>query len=329
MSNINQQLEIQKKSYAQVSQETKLLTTQLKTQLDSSKSDIDSQLLNIAKELEGFDESIQEEKETRINEFVVRDQEISRLEEETERLKDRWLANTALLNSQVDRIDTNTLAVQKGLNGIYLDNRASVVCISSTPKAWRNCDGTGWVIRYNRIVTSLHVTDGAGASVGIFWPLGDPFIAWVDQVDFERDIAILSFNPSDEFKAFTKPLPLAKVGAISTKDIGTPLISLGHSGHRIFENRRVGYPAGKTGVLSHIVKISAKDKLSFILTDATLVPGDSGGPVLNSTGEVIGINSLRSTDSGMGYANLIDELYEAFPEYTPDNYSNPKFLPGG
>ena len=57
VAKISQQLEIYKDNYFELSQETKLL----KTQLNTSKLDIDSQLLKVAKELGDFDESIQQE----------------------------------------------------------------------------------------------------------------------------------------------------------------------------------------------------------------------------------------------------------------------------
>lgn len=85
-------------------------------------------------------------------------------------------------------------------------------------------------------------------------------------------------------------------------------------GTRVFA---IGNPLGlRDSVTSGIVTRVEED---FIVTDAQILPGNSGGPLIDDSGEVLGINTMkfsdRATAQGFGYAIPIGVAFEAFAKY--------------
>ena len=74
------------------------------------------------------------------------------------------------------------------------------------------------------------------------------------------------------------------------------------------------------GIVSAVGKLSAAGPGLWIQTDASLNPGNSGGPLLNSAGEVIGINTLkleRSSVSGINFALSATDLLAVLRKFYP------------
>ena len=80
----------------------------------------------------------------------------------------------------------------------------------------------------------------------------------------------------------------------------------------------IGYPlggglSGKSSVLRGAFSRDTKDKengMQYILTNMTLVPGISGGPMVNICGEVVGVNTAGLSQGGMGMAISSDSIME-------------------
>lgn len=99
----------------------------------------------------------------------------------------------------------------------------------------------------------------------------------------------------------------------------TPLLSLSRDaglrqGREVFA---VGSPLGmKDAVTSGIITSLKKD---YLVTDAQILPGNSGGPLLDlETGEVLGVNILKfarnALSDGFGFAIPVDVVYQEFPD---------------
>jgi putative serine protease PepD len=150
--------------------------------------------------------------------------------------------------------------------------------------------GSGFVIDpKGLIVTNAHVVDGA---TSITVKLGDGKAAKATLVgkDESTDLALLKIDPSGHT---LKALPLADS---STVHVGDPTYAIGN-------------PFGldrtlTTGVVSALQRqIQAPNNFTIdnvIQTDAALNPGNSGGPLLDAAGRVIGVNSqIESNSSGV------------------------------
>jgi putative serine protease PepD len=149
-------------------------------------------------------------------------------------------------------------------------------------------EGTGWVYdTQGHIVTNEHVIDGA-SSVSVKFSDGTTAKATVVAKDTSSDLAVLKV---DVAASKLHPLP---VGDSSALQVGDGVVAIGN-------------PYGLDGsVTSGIVsaldrEISAPDNTPIegaIQTDAAINHGNSGGPLLNLDGKVVGVTSQIQSDSG-------------------------------
>jgi putative serine protease PepD len=140
---------------------------------------------------------------------------------------------------------------------------------------------SAWLIDEGVLVTNQHAV-GDNEAVLVRQALGPPFVAAVVTVDVERDLALLFFD-----ERLTRARPLA-TGTLTTDDIARPLMALGHSEGLPRADGSVGAPRVKVGVLSQLIDLG--DSGINLTMDAAIDPGESGGPVFNARGEVVGMN---------------------------------------
>jgi serine protease Do len=153
------------------------------------------------------------------------------------------------------------------------------------------------------IATNNHVVEGA-TSLTVCFADNETAEGSVKGTQPGSDLAVVTVAKAD-LKDSTKDLVrVAKLGDSSSLRVGEPAIAIGNA---------LGYGQSvTTGVISALDRqITAQDNSgnsmtnTLIQTDAAINPGNSGGALLNAVGEVIGINSVKYTDTsveGMGYA---------------------------
>ena len=98
-------------------------------------------------------------------------------------------------------------------------------------------------------------------------------------------------------------------------------MAMGYSGGlTASEDETIGPATVNIGVLSAIVRFIAAD-VSNLVIDAAVDPGDSGGPVLNLEGEVVGMTRAAQTTTSSGqrvvgtfYAVSWNEIQDALPD---------------
>ncbi|WP_017930181.1 Do family serine endopeptidase [Robiginitomaculum antarcticum] len=157
--------------------------------------------------------------------------------------------------------------------------------------------GSGVIVdaRKGHILTNHHVIDGA-KDIAITLHDGRQFDAEIIGSDDKTDLALIKIDAKD-LKAITfADAKNVKVGDYAIA-IGNPF--------------GVGLTV-TTGIVSGMERYSgSRDKYeNFIQTDASINPGNSGGALVNSKGELIGINSSiisrSGTSSGVGFAVPVD-----------------------
>ena len=177
--------------------------------------------------------------------------------------------------------------------------------------------GTGWLIEPGLILTNHHVVEGS-TIVSVRQNQGSLFTARVRAIDEPRDIALLSFDVSQTFLGpMAKPIP---TGDAYTSKIASSMMAMGYSGELTpLEDGTVGPATANIGVLSGIVHFTFFDVENLVI-DAAVDPGDSGGPVLNLDGEVVGMTRAAQAYTGSGqrvvgtfYAVDWREIRDALP----------------
>lgn len=148
------------------------------------------------------------------------------------------------------------------------------------------------------IVTNNHVVDGAD-KIEITFVDEKVVQAKVKGTDASNDLAIVSVAKKDMKESTLKTIKVAQMGDSDDLRVGETAIAIGNS---------LGYgqsvTLGYIGALNREVQLE-NGTMEAIQTDAAINPGNSGGALLNTDGEVIGINSAKLASEeveGMGYA---------------------------
>ncbi len=154
------------------------------------------------------------------------------------------------------------------------------------------------------IVTNAHVVAGA-SEITVVLPDKREFSASVVGLDETHDIAKLKISGTN--------LPAARLGSAKNLMIGEWAIALGNPYGFMMSDPK---PTVSVGVISALNRSFAPQEgrsyRSMIQTDAAVNPGNSGGPLVNIRGEVIGINTFIVSETGgnigIGFAIPVDQV---------------------
>jgi S1-C subfamily serine protease len=198
------------------------------------------------------------------------------------------------------------------INQVYRAAAPGVVHITATSQTsdvfgdtqQQQSIGSGFVIdKAGHIVTNYHVVQGA-KTVQVSFSNHESMAAKVVGSDPATDIAVLKVSaPSRALRPLT-------LGNSSTVEVGDQVIAIGNP---------LGYDRSVTsGIVSAVQRsITAPNQVStighVIQTDAALNHGNSGGPLLNADGDVVGVNaqiapSNANANIGIGFAIPINTV---------------------
>jgi len=196
-----------------------------------------------------------------------------------------------------------------GAVDITVQATTSIATPFGTRTAQETALGSGFVLDdRGNIVTAAHVVDGA-TSISVAFENGMTRSATILGKDNASDVAVIHVDPAG---MTLQPLPLGNSAALA---VGDPIAVVGDP---------LGFDRSlSTGVVSALDRtIQAPNGFQIahsFQTDAAMNPGNSGGPLLNTTGHVIGISdqiatgtnrfggpSGSETSTGVGFAVPID-----------------------
>jgi len=157
----------------------------------------------------------------------------------------------------------------------------------NTPRVVRGL-GSGFIVSPDGLIlTNAHVVDGA-SKVNVKLTDRREFKAKVLGVDSRSDVALIKID--------ARGLPTVVLGDSASVRAGEPVLAIGSPYG--FEN------TATAGIVSAVSRTLPEDSLvPFIQTDVAVNPGNSGGPLFNRSGQVIGINAQIYTETG-GYQGL-------------------------
>jgi putative serine protease PepD len=206
--------------------------------------------------------------------------------------------NTKTVVRQVTVGDSQPASSSSGLsvNAIYQRTHKGVVEITVSGRTQESpfggqtqqAQGSGFVYdTEGRIVTNEHVVDGAQSVSVKLWN-GKSYDATVVGTDPSTDLAVLDI---DAPASVLSPLPL---GDSDKVQVGNTVVA-------------IGSPFGleqtvTAGIVSALHRqMTSPNNFTIdnsIQTDAAINHGNSGGPLINSSGQVIGVNAQIASDSG-------------------------------
>lgn len=178
-------------------------------------------------------------------------------------------------------------------------NPAIVAIDAAIPQG--TSSGTGCIIdSKGTILTSSHVVANSD-DITVTISNGETYKAEVVRLSgMNNDLAILKINVH-------KPLKTIVIGDSKNIKVGQKVLAIGN-------------PFGFNGTLTQGIVSRIDYKRNKIQTDAAINPGSSGGPLLNTSGEVIGINQAiynpdnNTSNIGIGFAIPINAVRQIIAE---------------
>jgi S1-C subfamily serine protease len=183
--------------------------------------------------------------------------------------------------------------------------------------------GSGFVIdKAGHIVTNYHVVEGA-RSVDVSFSNNESMKAKIVGSDPSTDIAVLQVD------AHSRALTPLSLGNSDTVRVGDSVVAIGNP---------FGYDrtvtAGIVSALQRVIQAPNSYSIDHVIqTDAALNKGNSGGPLLNALGDVIGVNSQISTGGsgstgnvGIGFAVPINTVRTVVAQIEKTGHAEHPFL---
>jgi putative serine protease PepD len=214
-------------------------------------------------------------------------------------------SNAPLVTSEVDSDDPSlgTTVVAQVVN-MLADSVVTINSQISDASGEGEASGTGVVLTSDgEILTNAHVIEGATKVSVRFAGETEPRIATVLASDAGNDLALLKIDATN-----LKPATFAQPETIR---IGDQVIAIGYA------LALDGGPSVTSGIISALKRtiITESGALNgLIQTDAAISSGNSGGPLVNLRGEVVGINTavarsdVNQAATNIGFSISVDEI---------------------
>lgn len=223
-------------------------------------------------------------------------------------------ANTPLTILNSSGVDGNTANFVEGTVADVVDKVSesvvsivtSVVSTSYFGQSYTSeAAGTGVIVTEDGyILTNKHVIEGA-KTISVVLDDGTTYkdveVATVDPLN---DIAFLKINGVSDLKA-------AKLGDSKSISVGQQVVAIGNALGQYQNSVTSGIVSGtgRTLTATDSTGMMSERLSDMIQTDAAINSGNSGGPLVNAAGEVIGINTATSTSAeNMGFAIPISSV---------------------
>ena len=223
-----------------------------------------------------------------------------------------YQSNTPTVAVDLASVDGSTVLTPEQ---IYAANLGAVVGVNgdkSTTNAWgytvRNAvSGSGFVISSNAtssyIVTNYHVINNV-QDIKVFFANGDSYDATLVGGEEDNDIAVLRIEVGN--------LQTVTLGDSDALNVGENVYAIGNPLGELTFTFTGGYVSAK----DRSVTMSDGTVMNMLQTDTAINSGNSGGPLFNEYGEVIGIVSAKLSSSssseasveGLGFAIPINDV---------------------
>ena len=182
--------------------------------------------------------------------------------------------------------------------------------------------GSGFVLTEDGyVVTNHHVVENA-TGVTVAMHDGSEYAAKVIGSDSTNDVALLKIEEDVTLQA-------VEVGSSDALNVGDQVIAIGNPLGELTSTLTVGYVSAKERDVT-----TDGTTINMIQTDAAINSGNSGGPLFNSKGEVVGITTAKysgnsssgATIEGIGFAIPIDDVMPLVNDLMNYGYINSAYL---
>lgn len=176
--------------------------------------------------------------------------------------------------------------------------------------------------KYIYILTNNHVIENA-SNLNVNFTGDKTYAADIVGSDADTDLAVITVQKDKMLPEDFERIRPVTLGDSANLSVGEQAIAIGNP---------LGYTNTVTvGVISALDRIISDDlnALSLIQTDAAINPGNSGGALVNARGELIGINTIKISDTaveGIGFAIPINSALPVLEEIIAKGYVSKPFM---
>lgn len=259
-----------------------------------------------------------------------------RWEERTSKMNESFTSRINELESKISTVQATATAnaeaaAADGLTPgqVYARNVDAVVAIINEGTAANyfgqissvQSSGSGFIISSDGyVISNYHVVEGA-ESLTVILNNGTEYPASVVGTDDANDVALLKVDAEN--------LPFTAIGSSNQMAVGDQVVAIGNPLGQLTSTLTVGYISGKERTVSTDGTV-----ISMMQTDAAINSGNSGGPLFNMQGEVVGITSAKysgTTSSGasiegIGFAIPIDDVMVLVEELKDHGYIKTAYM---
>ena len=222
---------------------------------------------------------------------------------------------------------TQTNAGTPGL--VYAQNVRAVVAISNQSVTTNYfgqvsntaSSGSGFIVSADGyVVSNYHVVEGA-TKLSVIMADSKEYPAELVGYDINNDISVLKIDAKD--------LPFVKLGSSENLAVGDQVAAIGNPLGELTSTLTVGYVSAKDRTIN-----TEGTYINMIQTDAAINSGNSGGPLFNMKGEVVGITTAKMTGTsgsgatieGLGFAIPIDDVADMITQLIENGYVNSAYM---
>ena len=278
--------------------------------------------------------------------FVTATMVNNRWEEENRRMQESFNQQMGAMQQQIQSIENSAAANSPSGTGdsvsgtpiatgesmspsqVYAQNVDAVVMVTgyagangSYSASTAISTGSGFFISQDGYaLTNCHVIDGA-TSVSITTRDGKLYSATVVGSDSTNDVALLKVDAQN--------LPYVTIGSSAALIVGDQVAAIGNPLGELTSTMTVGYVSGKERSVTTDNTI-----INMLQTDAAINSGNSGGPLFNMKGEVIGITTAKYSGNsssgasieGIGFAIPIDDVMKVVSDLMEYGYVKSAYM---
>lgn len=181
--------------------------------------------------------------------------------------------------------------------------------------------GTGFIIsKDGYIVSNYHVVSGA-TTLRVLTADGTEYDANLIGYDESNDLSVLKINVTD--------MPYVKLGSSDALKVGDQVAAIGNPLGELTSTLTVGVVSAKNRTVN-----TEGNSMVMLQTDAAINSGNSGGPLFNMKGEVVGITTAKysgtsnagATIEGIGFAIPIDDVLNMIKDLQQFGYIKSGYL---
>lgn len=211
---------------------------------------------------------------------------------------------------------------------VYADNVDTVVMVYCKYKSQQGSQvaaaystGSGFIVTENGyVVTNAHVVDGAD-SISVTIYDGTQYSAKLIGTDSVNDVALLKMDATG--------LDYAVIGKSDDLIVGDQVVAIGNPLGELTSTLTVGYISAKERNVT-----TEGSVINMLQTDAAINSGNSGGPLFNMNGEVVGITTAKYSGTsqsgasieGIGFAIPIDDVLDLLADLKQYGYVTGAYL---